>query len=141
MFATSCQLAGTVLLGYMIAFRKREKIIGDSSIQVWVSHEKPMLAKDKWIETYGYRIGFFYIIVGYLLTVIEKEIKIPVSGEIFLICFVAIVLSIIGIGISEGLGSWRFNKMTVVEFADNAPDGTVMIEFTEEELEENNKTL
>lgn len=133
MFATSFQLAGALLFGYMIAFRKKKQIIISSSTSVFVKGIKPRIAEDKWIETFGYRIGFLYIAIGYLLPLIEKEFDITLIEGIFIIFLIVSILIIAGIGFSNILGKREFDKMTPEDFFEGSPDGAMMVTLKEEE--------
>jgi uncharacterized membrane protein (DUF441 family) len=137
--STSLQLAGALLLGYMIAFRRKKNIIISSSISVMLKGEKPRIAEDKWVETHGYRIGFSYIIIGYILPVIETELNISSSAKIFLIFFITSHLTIIGALVSDWLGKRSFKKMTYEDFYENAPHGAIMVEVDKTDSRNNDK--
>ncbi|WP_432357043.1 hypothetical protein [Sporosarcina sp. UB5] len=132
MFASIFQLSGAILLGYLIAFRKKKQVIISSSTSIFIEGEKPRIAEDKWVETYGYRFGFLYLLIGYILPVFERKFMITVAEELFLIILLVSILLIAGIGFSSILGKRAFDKMTPQDFYEGSPPGAVMFSVVDE---------
>lgn len=114
MLGTILQLSAAFLFGYQIAIRNKDGIKKSTSVQGRVfTKDGKEVATPKTVEAYYdtnmYRIGFIYLIFGYLIPLTEFKIgdNIESSAKIFLVVFIAITLVIIGHQLSKIIASYQ----------------------------------
>lgn len=109
MLATIFQLAGALILGYEFARRNKEesRTARDINGGTFDTNEKPDFGEgdgfDGLYETYTYRIGFLFLIIGYVFPLIPIKLgeNLAVFPKLFLAFSGVIVLMIFGIQVSK----------------------------------------
>ncbi|WP_239617287.1 hypothetical protein [Cohnella mopanensis] len=106
------QLSGAILLAIMVTSRKRKDYIKLTSVVVPVEGKVPSKLLDLLQETWMFRFGLLYIVIGYLLQVAEIDVihwflSTPLYVRAFLVLCISIVISIIGKYIAFKLEKFR----------------------------------
>lgn len=116
MLASLLQLIGSVLLVIMTVSRKSNRIhmygggaivqqIGKVSLQL-----KPLL-----FETYIFRLGLFYIAVGYLIQIANFDLSyfksLSVSERLILTAIITVFCSWLSKKLCDWLAAYRFKKL------------------------------
>lgn len=105
MIGTILQLSAAFLFGYQIAFRNKKGIKESTNSKVFAGG-KPVATVSTFKEYYDtsmYRIGFIYLIIGYLIPLTDIKIgdNLNTLPKIFLVIFLAVILVILGHNLSE----------------------------------------
>jgi hypothetical protein len=113
------QMAGAILLGYLIAFRGKSEVRRQARVIIPVGGEKLEQELGLFIETRAYRVGFIYIISGYLLQMLEIDSSYLLSldrfSKLMTIIAFSFILFFIGKFVSEYWGTEAYNKTGVFD--------------------------
>lgn len=121
MIGTILQLSGTLMLGYEIALRSRKQSVLDADIDGG-TFDKPTrenatnyASYHELYKTYAYRIGFFFIISGYIFPLFLDQYfdYLSVNDHAFLIVFISIAILIISVNICKIFALRTFEKVVI----------------------------
>ncbi|SDZ79606.1 hypothetical protein SAMN05421743_101233 [Thalassobacillus cyri] len=136
MFASILQLTGAIVLGYFIAFRTKVKSRQAARMIVPVKGKRNMGYLDRYTETYAYRIGFSFIIVGYLVQIANFNVQYLQDMDVFCKLVTAILSTIILTYLSALVAGWfgrrLFEKEGVYDPNEDVREGEFMIELDDD---------
>lgn len=135
MLASILQMTGAILLGYFIAFRSKKEIKKSVGTVLQVAGQKVTKSLSAYIDTYAYRIGFGFIVLGYLIQIVEYEVEFFTTLEYYwkLIISMSLTLNLTLLSkfVAEKLGKRAYEKSGVYNPNEDASVGEVVL-FTNE---------